>query len=270
MHDPRVGRFFAVDPLFMEYAYNSPYAFSENTVINAIELEGLEKAGDIIFGQRGKKDGYIVLVKEETVKKVKNKISDFFSRFKQLGSKYGVEVVGSGDGSGAIQANKADKDAQLTTVHVEDLSISTFFFTGTPNPKPSTKGQPTYNPNPNNPISTVGTAIRDTKDGLSLVDDISNNEDLKNNAFEKTAEVTENAINNSSSVKETNIRLRTFSIIKEDSKAVRIRLRGNHTTIAVTHSDTTFVGTEEDLEKVKDLSKKRFNEKREEYFKANE
>ncbi len=42
MHDPRVGRFFAVDPLFREYPWNSPYAFSENVVINAIELEGLE------------------------------------------------------------------------------------------------------------------------------------------------------------------------------------------------------------------------------------
>ena len=42
MHDPRVGRFFAVDPLFKDYPYNSPYAFSENRVIDAIELEGLE------------------------------------------------------------------------------------------------------------------------------------------------------------------------------------------------------------------------------------
>jgi len=43
MHDPRLGRFFAVDPLHRKYPYNSPYAFSENTVINAVELEGLEK-----------------------------------------------------------------------------------------------------------------------------------------------------------------------------------------------------------------------------------
>jgi RHS repeat-associated protein len=42
MHDPRVGRFFAVDPLFADYPHNSPYAFSENRVIDAIELEGLE------------------------------------------------------------------------------------------------------------------------------------------------------------------------------------------------------------------------------------
>ncbi|MBU2019071.1 MAG: hypothetical protein KJ941_05445, partial [Bacteroidetes bacterium] len=42
MHDPRVGRFFAVDPMAKIYSYNSPYAFSENRVIDAIELEGLE------------------------------------------------------------------------------------------------------------------------------------------------------------------------------------------------------------------------------------
>jgi RHS repeat-associated protein len=43
MHDPRVGRFFSVDPLMRLYPYNSPYAFSENSVIAFIELEGLEK-----------------------------------------------------------------------------------------------------------------------------------------------------------------------------------------------------------------------------------
>ena len=43
VHDPRVGRFFAVDPLASIYPYNSTYAFSENNVIQAVELEGLEK-----------------------------------------------------------------------------------------------------------------------------------------------------------------------------------------------------------------------------------
>jgi RHS repeat-associated protein len=44
MHDPRVGRFFVADPLFRDYAYNSPYAFSQNRVIDGVELEGLEYA----------------------------------------------------------------------------------------------------------------------------------------------------------------------------------------------------------------------------------
>lgn len=43
MHDSRLGRFFAVDPLAFDYPHNSTYAFSENRVIDHIELEGLEK-----------------------------------------------------------------------------------------------------------------------------------------------------------------------------------------------------------------------------------
>jgi RHS repeat-associated protein len=45
MHDPRVGRFFAVDPLAKQYPFYSPYAFSGNRVIDMVELEGLEPAG---------------------------------------------------------------------------------------------------------------------------------------------------------------------------------------------------------------------------------
>jgi RHS repeat-associated protein len=43
MHDSRLGRFFAVDPLTKAYPWNSTYAFSENSLIAFIELEGLEK-----------------------------------------------------------------------------------------------------------------------------------------------------------------------------------------------------------------------------------
>jgi RHS repeat-associated protein len=42
MHDPRLGRFFSIDPLAAKYPYNSPYAFSENRLIDGIELEGLQ------------------------------------------------------------------------------------------------------------------------------------------------------------------------------------------------------------------------------------
>lgn len=44
MHDPRIGRFFAIDPLTSKYPYYSPYSFSGNRVIDMIELEGLEPA----------------------------------------------------------------------------------------------------------------------------------------------------------------------------------------------------------------------------------
>jgi hypothetical protein len=45
------GRFFAVDPLAASFHWNSQYAFSENSVIAYIELEGLEK---VYFGYRDK------------------------------------------------------------------------------------------------------------------------------------------------------------------------------------------------------------------------
>ena len=43
MHDVRIGRFLSVDPLFHSYPWNSTYAFAENDVIRASDLEGLEK-----------------------------------------------------------------------------------------------------------------------------------------------------------------------------------------------------------------------------------
>ncbi len=39
---PDVGRFFNIDPLSEKYSYQSPYNFSEDRVIDARELEGLE------------------------------------------------------------------------------------------------------------------------------------------------------------------------------------------------------------------------------------
>jgi RHS repeat-associated protein len=44
MHDPRVGRFFATDPLEKKYPFYSPYQFSSNSPIFTVELEGLESS----------------------------------------------------------------------------------------------------------------------------------------------------------------------------------------------------------------------------------
>lgn len=44
MHDPRIGRFFAVDPLAAKFPYWTPYAFSGNRVVDSREFEGLEPA----------------------------------------------------------------------------------------------------------------------------------------------------------------------------------------------------------------------------------
>ena len=42
MHDPRLGRFFAVDPLSKDYPELTPYQFSCNSTIYMVEIEGLE------------------------------------------------------------------------------------------------------------------------------------------------------------------------------------------------------------------------------------
>jgi RHS repeat-associated protein len=42
MHDPRIGRFFAVDPLAPKYPYLTPYQFASNSPIYMLEVEGLE------------------------------------------------------------------------------------------------------------------------------------------------------------------------------------------------------------------------------------
>ncbi len=41
-YDPAIGRFMSVDPLAAKYPYNGVYNFSENRVIDGVELEGLE------------------------------------------------------------------------------------------------------------------------------------------------------------------------------------------------------------------------------------
>ena len=53
--DSGLGKFFAVDPLAAKYPHNSPYAFSENRVIDGVELEGLEFANVHIYNRVGDK-----------------------------------------------------------------------------------------------------------------------------------------------------------------------------------------------------------------------
>jgi RHS repeat-associated protein len=49
-YDFATGRFMSIDPLAEKYPHNSTYAFSENRVIDAVELEGLEAVVGISLG----------------------------------------------------------------------------------------------------------------------------------------------------------------------------------------------------------------------------
>ena len=72
IHDPRIGRFLSIDPLAPDYPWNSPYAFSENRVIDSRELEGLERyySADATFiGQVGE-NTELRLLNSEKVKEM--------------------------------------------------------------------------------------------------------------------------------------------------------------------------------------------------------
>ncbi len=76
MHDTRIGRFFAVDPLSKSYPWNSSFAFSENKVIAWLELEGLESfysVSGMFIGSIGTSTE-VRVVKDIDVKTVTEKI----------------------------------------------------------------------------------------------------------------------------------------------------------------------------------------------------
>ena len=74
MHDARIGRFFAVDPLAYNFPWNSPYAFSENRVIDGIEFEGLEV---VYFGccNNSKRVNFTLM----TGKEIQKKLDEYYS-----------------------------------------------------------------------------------------------------------------------------------------------------------------------------------------------
>jgi RHS repeat-associated protein len=43
IYDPRVGRFLSVDPLSVDFPWNSPYSYAEGDPINYLDLDGAEK-----------------------------------------------------------------------------------------------------------------------------------------------------------------------------------------------------------------------------------
>jgi RHS repeat-associated protein len=67
IYDSRLGRFLSVDPVSKDYPWNSSYAYAENDVIRAIDLEGLEKY--IVIYRYGS-DGYITAIEVQTLKDV--------------------------------------------------------------------------------------------------------------------------------------------------------------------------------------------------------
>ena len=83
MHDPRLGRFFAIDPLFKEYPNYTPYSFSGNKVIASVEFEGLEDVWVVKGGNVEKKVGpYVGAYTSEQA--ANNRYLEFNSRLPQV------------------------------------------------------------------------------------------------------------------------------------------------------------------------------------------
>lgn len=74
IHDARLGRFLSVDPLYASYPWNSTYAFAENRVIDAIDLEGLEKY--LIHEIWNRRRGFVMQVRILTIQDTDGTLRD--------------------------------------------------------------------------------------------------------------------------------------------------------------------------------------------------
>lgn len=74
MLDPRINRFFAVDPLAGDYVWNSPYALAENRLIDGKDLEGLEWGKAIKFAA---KKAVTKVAKELVEKQIKARLKKY-------------------------------------------------------------------------------------------------------------------------------------------------------------------------------------------------
>ena len=70
MHDPRIGRFFAVDPLAKKYPWNSSYAFATNNPVHLVDVDGMgvEENEDLVFFDKNGKE--VLRYKSKTINMV--------------------------------------------------------------------------------------------------------------------------------------------------------------------------------------------------------
>ncbi len=105
VQDPRLGRFLSTDPLFADFAWNSPYSFAENRVIDGIDLEGLEYATYTITINR--KTGIVkeILTDQDTKLQTQNKNNAKYGPKGRAGVQYNLKFVND-DGSVAKERSK--------------------------------------------------------------------------------------------------------------------------------------------------------------------
>jgi len=136
MHDPRIGRFFAVDPLQKSFSWNCPYVFSGNSVIAFIELEGLETSCIPISPCTDiNKSGYAdeLILRRRTEIQVESQIYEhFYPGENQVYDPTSTDEPTAGQIDGRFEAIRLAYDTNVTTtLNVEtntylisDVSVS--------------------------------------------------------------------------------------------------------------------------------------------------
>ena len=129
IHDPRLGRFLSIDPLSKKFPHNSPYAFSENRVIDGRELEGAEYVHYYVFLESDGKT-LISTVKVEDFRNMTNEqlqqahgmgSAKFYKKYSQSfgkkgrGVQYSYFIKDSRDGSFISGGSVFEDNTELST-----------------------------------------------------------------------------------------------------------------------------------------------------------
>jgi len=124
VEDSRLGRFFSTDPLEKKYSYNSPYAFSENRIMDGIELEG--KEFDQVFGTAWSYGGFDVNTSnQEGV--AKQAISTFQDEMKKPETyQRAVMTIGQGIALVALTVPLEGAGAMILADNITMPAVSTY------------------------------------------------------------------------------------------------------------------------------------------------
>ncbi|QRY58013.1 DUF6443 domain-containing protein [Sphingobacterium siyangense] len=124
MHDPAIGRFTSIDPLATDYTHNSPYAFSENRVINGVELEGLEYMtyGYDAAGVRANIQATAQRINRTETEKMQE-LDFFFDIFPVVGDAKGIAEVFYGKKIFSKQT-LSDSDKALALAFMSEVKIA--------------------------------------------------------------------------------------------------------------------------------------------------
>jgi RHS repeat-associated protein len=104
IYDPRLGKFLSLDPLMKDFPYYTPYQFSGNMPICAIDIDGLEA---IYYGNAFKNFGNKIMLKLFGATGLKKQVEEQFAKNNSKYDLY-IVVVRTKDQGGVIRNNNGD------------------------------------------------------------------------------------------------------------------------------------------------------------------